>query len=41
MNPNLWFAGLSLFATSGTAKPTLTIAALTLRTADAIQTTRA
>jgi choline dehydrogenase-like flavoprotein len=34
---NLWFAGSSLFPTSGTANPTLTIAALALRTADAIK----
>jgi choline dehydrogenase-like flavoprotein len=36
-HPNLWFAGSSLFPTSGTANPTLTIAALTLRTAEAIK----
>jgi choline dehydrogenase-like flavoprotein len=35
-HPNLWFAGSSLFPTSGTANPTLTIAALALRTADAM-----
>jgi choline dehydrogenase-like flavoprotein len=35
---NLWLAGSSLFPTSGTANPTLTIAALALRTADAINT---
>ncbi len=34
---NLWFAGSSLFPTSGTANPTLTIAALALRTAAAIK----
>jgi choline dehydrogenase-like flavoprotein len=34
---NLWFAGSSLFPTSGTANPTLTIAALSLRTAEAIK----
>jgi choline dehydrogenase-like flavoprotein len=34
---NLWFAGSSLFPTSGAANPTLTIAALTLRTAEAIK----
>jgi glucose dehydrogenase len=37
-HPNLWFAGSSLFPTSGTANPTLTIAALALRTAEAIKT---
>jgi choline dehydrogenase-like flavoprotein len=36
-HPNLWFAGSSLFPTCGTANPTLTIAALALRTADAIK----
>ena len=36
-HPNLWFAGASLFPTSGTANPTLTIAALALRTAGAIK----
>jgi choline dehydrogenase-like flavoprotein len=36
-HPNLWLAGSSLFPTSGTANPTLTIAALTLRTAEAIR----
>jgi glucose dehydrogenase len=36
-HPNLWFAGSSLFPTSGTANPTLTIAALALRTAEAIK----
>ena len=34
---NLWFAGSSLFPTSATANPTLTIAALALRTAAAIK----
>jgi choline dehydrogenase-like flavoprotein len=34
---NLWFAGSSLFPTCGTANPTLTIAALALRTAEAIK----
>jgi choline dehydrogenase-like flavoprotein len=34
---NLWFAGSSLFPTSGAANPTLTIAALALRTAEAIK----
>jgi choline dehydrogenase-like flavoprotein len=34
---NLWLAGSSLFPTSGTANPTLTIAALALWTADAIR----
>jgi choline dehydrogenase-like flavoprotein len=34
--PNLWIAGSSVFATSATANPTLTVAALTLRTAAAI-----
>ncbi len=36
-HPNLWFAGSSLFPTCGTANPTLTIAALALRTAEAIK----
>jgi glucose dehydrogenase len=36
-HPNLWFAGSSLFPTSGTANPTLTIAALALKTAEAIR----
>ncbi len=35
---NLWFAGSSLFPTSAAANPTLTIAALALRTAKAIKT---
>jgi choline dehydrogenase-like flavoprotein len=34
--PNLFVAGSSLFPTVGTANPTLTLAALALRTADAI-----
>lgn len=34
--PNLWIVGSSVFPTSSTANPTLTIAALTLRTAAAI-----
>jgi choline dehydrogenase-like flavoprotein len=36
-HPNLWLAGSSLFPTSATANPTLTIAALALRTAEAIK----
>src|SRR5256885_17262695 len=35
--PNLWIIGSSVFPTSATSNPTLTIAALTLRTAHAIQ----
>jgi choline dehydrogenase-like flavoprotein len=35
-HPNLYLAGSSLFPTSGTANPTLTLAALALRTADVI-----
>src|SRR5690606_16972762 len=35
---NLFIAGSSLFPTSGTANPTLTIAALALRTADHLRT---
>ena len=35
-HPNLWFAGSSLFPTAGTANPTLTIAALALKTAEAM-----
>ena len=35
-HPNLFLAGSSLFPTSGTANPTLTLAALALLTADAI-----
>jgi len=34
--PNLWIVGSSVFPTSATANPTLTLAALTLRTAAAI-----
>ncbi len=34
--PNLWIAGSSVFPTSATSNPTLTIAALTLRMANAI-----
>lgn len=34
--PNLWIVGSSVFATSATSNPTLTIAALALRTAQAI-----
>jgi choline dehydrogenase-like flavoprotein len=34
--PNLWIVGSSVFPTSATANPTLTLAALTLRTAEAI-----
>ncbi len=34
--PNLWIVGSSVFTSSSTANPTLTIAALTLRTAAAI-----
>jgi glucose dehydrogenase len=35
--PNLWIVGSSVFPTSATANPTLTLAALTLRTAAAIE----
>jgi glucose dehydrogenase len=35
--PNLWIVGSSVFPTSATANPTLTLAALTLRTAKAIE----
>jgi glucose dehydrogenase len=34
--PNLWIVGSSVFSTSATANPTMTLAALTLRTAAAI-----
>lgn len=34
--PNLWIVGSSVFTTSATANPTMTLAALTLRTAAAI-----
>jgi glucose dehydrogenase len=34
--PNLWIVGSSVFPTSATSNPTLTIAALTLRTAHTI-----
>ena len=37
--PNLWVVGSSVFPTASTANPTLTIAALTLRTAQAIHRT--
>lgn len=36
-HPNLWLAGSGLFPTTGTANPTLTIAALALRAAPEIQ----
>jgi choline dehydrogenase-like flavoprotein len=36
-HPNLWIAGSSLFPTTGTGNPTLTIAALALRTAPEIE----
>jgi len=35
-HPNLYLAGCGLFPTGATANPTLTLAALTLRTAAAI-----
>ena len=35
-SPNLWIVGSSVFSTSATSNPTLTIAALALRTAQAI-----
>jgi len=38
--PNLWIVGSSVFPTSATANPTLTLAALTLRTADTIDQQR-
>jgi choline dehydrogenase-like flavoprotein len=34
--PNLWIVGSSVFPTSSTANPTLTLAASALRTAQAI-----
>jgi choline dehydrogenase-like flavoprotein len=36
-HPNLWLAGSGLFPTTGTANPTLTIAALALRSAPQIE----
>jgi len=36
-HPNLWLAGGGLFPTTGTANPTATVAALSLRTAAAIE----
>jgi choline dehydrogenase-like flavoprotein len=33
-HPNLWVVGSSVFPTGATANPTLTIAAVTLRTVD-------
>jgi len=36
-HPNLFLAGAGLFPTYGTANPTLTLAALALRSASAIQ----
>jgi glucose dehydrogenase len=35
--PNLWIVGSSVFSTSATANPTLTLAAVSLRTAAAIE----
>lgn len=35
-HPNLWVVGASVFPTGSTANPTLTLAALTLRTADSL-----
>lgn len=35
-HPNLYVLGSSVFATSSTANPTITVAALALRTAEAI-----
>ena len=35
--PNMWIVGSSLFPTCGTANPTLTLAALALRTAEALR----
>ncbi|NUR08447.1 MAG: GMC family oxidoreductase [Nocardioidaceae bacterium] len=37
--PNLWMVGSGVFPTCGTANPTLTLAALSLRTADALRRT--
>lgn len=39
-HPNLYVAGSALFPTTGTANPTLTIAALAIRTANVIKATR-
>lgn len=36
-HPNLWLAGSGLFPTTGTGNPTLTIAALALRSAPEIE----
>ncbi|MCY7368880.1 MAG: hypothetical protein LH474_12095 [Chamaesiphon sp.] len=36
-HPNLYVVGSSVFTTGGTSNPTLTVAALALRTADAIR----
>ncbi|MCY0929453.1 GMC family oxidoreductase [Streptomyces sp. H27-H1] len=38
-HPNLWVVGSSVFPTGSTANPTLTLAALTLRTADKLAAT--
>ncbi|MFF1343761.1 GMC family oxidoreductase [Streptomyces sp. NPDC058290] len=38
-HPNLWVVGASVFPTGGTANPTLTVAALTLRTAEKLAAT--
>ncbi|WP_189272906.1 GMC oxidoreductase [Kitasatospora griseola] len=38
-HPGVWVAGSSAFPTAGTANPTLTLATLTLRTADALANT--
>jgi choline dehydrogenase-like flavoprotein len=35
-HPNLYIVGASVFSTSATANPTLTAAALALKTADAV-----